>query len=103
MSDHCPYNLGVGRIGSNAQALEIWLGTPQHIIRPQARLLEQRSQFLLGERLDKIIDLVVADAVFEKQLRELSARRAGRFFVDCDLWSHILISLYLFSRRPILA
>ena len=63
-------------------------GTPHDLKGPQARFLDQLAEILLSKGLVKIIDLVVSNAVFTKQRRQIAAGRSGRFFVNCYLFFH---------------
>ena len=62
----------------------------KYLERRQSKFHYQFSERLLSERLIKIIDPICVDAVFTKQLYQISARRSGRFFVDGDfIFCHV--------------
>jgi len=73
----------------------------QQIKWPTACFLYERAEILLRKWLVKVVDLVVINAVFTKQRRQIAACRSGRLFVNGDLFSicHISLSFYLIPVR----
>jgi len=67
------------------------LAAAKSIERFETRFLEQSHQLRLAQRFVKIIDPVKIDPVFTKQRSQISARRSGRFFVDCYFHAHIIM------------
>jgi len=72
------------RFGGEAELLRFRFTFTDYLERRQSKFHYQFSERLLSERLIKIIDPLCVDAVFTKQLAQISARRSGRFFVDGD-------------------
>ena len=60
----------------------------QQLERTAASLCDQLTEIVFGKRAIKIVDLVVIDAVFTKQRRQIAARRSGRFFIHGNLVFH---------------
>lgn len=81
-------NVVIGGGFGQRQVLELRLFGPQKAERRNTELLKKVIKFLRGQRLDKIIDLVVIDAVFTKQRGQIAAGRSGRFFVNGNFVWH---------------
>ncbi len=61
---------------------------PQQAECRNTELFKKNLKFRRRQRLVKIIDFVVIDAVFTKQRGQIAAGRSGRFLVDCDFTGH---------------
>jgi hypothetical protein len=76
------------RVRRNVQLLECGITSPEQSIRLDPDLLNQIAELIRGQRIVKIIYLLIIDAVFTKQLGQISARRSGRFFINYYLFAH---------------
>ena len=72
------------RIRAEPELFGFWLAFSNYFEGRKAEFQNQLSERLLSKRFFKIIDPFRVDAVFTKQLSQVSARRSGRFFVDGD-------------------
>ena len=70
--------------GVESEFLCLSLALAKDLERRKSKLHYQFSERLLSERLIKVVDPICVDAVFTKQLCQISARRSGRFFVNGD-------------------